>query len=325
MSSSIEIRHMQQRDIPEADRIMRLAFGTFLGLPNPLSFMGDADYVKTRYKADPSAALVAEVDGKLAGSNFALNWGSVGIFGTLTIRPDLWNKGVAKRLLEKTMDIFDNWHIKHAGLFTFVESNKHIHLYQNFGFWPRSLTSVMSKTIDLIQEPEYSQWARYSELTSNEKTKATEDCRHLTDQIYNGLNLEREIYSVEKQGLGDTILLRDDNNNNNKSNDPLVGMAICHCGPSTEAGSGTCYVKFGAVSPSQGSSAYFDRLLDVCESFTKSQELSRIIAGMNVGRHNAYRKMIEHNFRTDIRGVAMHKPNEAGYNTGNTYVIDDWR
>lgn len=107
MSGSIEIRLMRRTDIPEADRIMRLAFGTFLGLPNPLSFMGDAGYVKTRYISNPSAALVAEVNSKLAGSNFALNWGSVGIFGPLTIHPDLWNKGVAKRLLEKTMELFD--------------------------------------------------------------------------------------------------------------------------------------------------------------------------------------------------------------------------
>jgi GNAT superfamily N-acetyltransferase len=134
---------MRQSDIPQADRIMRLAFGTFLGLPDPLSFMGDAGYVKTRYMANPSAALVAEVNGKLAGSNFAMNWGSVGIFGPLTIHPDLWNKGVAKRLLEKTMELFDGWKIKHAGLFTFAQSIKHIHLYQNFGFWPRFLTSIM--------------------------------------------------------------------------------------------------------------------------------------------------------------------------------------
>jgi N-acetylglutamate synthase-like GNAT family acetyltransferase len=321
MSGSIEIRLMHESDIPEADRIMRLAFGTFLGLPNPLSFMGDADYVKTRYHADPSAALVAEVDGKLAGSNFALNWGSVGIFGPLTIRPDLWDKGVAKRLLEKTMDIFDKWQIKHAGLFTFAQSSRHIHLYQKFGFWPRFLTSVMSKAIQQTQQSRSYQWAKYSELTSDEKTKAIEECRHLTDQIYNGLNLEREIYSVEKQGLGDTILLWDDN----KTKDSLVGMAICHCGPRTEAGSGTCYVKFGAVRPSQSSSVYFNHLLYVCESFARSQELSRIIAGMNMGRHNAYRRIIEHNFRTDMQGVAMHKPNEAGYNTEDVYVIDDWR
>ena len=105
MSGSIEVRLMRQSDILEADRIMRLAFGTFLGLPDPLSFMGDAGYVKTRYIANPSAALVAKINGKLAGSNFAMNWGSIGIFGPLTIHPDLWNKGVAKRLLEKTMEL----------------------------------------------------------------------------------------------------------------------------------------------------------------------------------------------------------------------------
>ena len=166
MSGSIEIRLMRQSDIPQADRIMRLAFGTFLGLPDPLSFMGDASYVKSRYIANPSAALTAEVDGKLAGSNFVLNWGSVGIFGPLTIHPDLWNKGVAKRLLEKTMELFDRWKIKHAGLFTFAQSIKHIHLYQNFGFWPRFLTSIMSKTIGQTEEPEQSSyhWSKFSEL-----------------------------------------------------------------------------------------------------------------------------------------------------------------
>jgi N-acetylglutamate synthase-like GNAT family acetyltransferase len=324
MSGSIEIRLMRQSDIPQADRIVRLAFGTFLGLPDPLSFMGDASYVKTRYMADPSAALVAEVDGKLVGSNFALNWGSVGIFGPLTIHPDLWNKGVAKRLLEKTMDIFDKWRIKHAGLFTFAQSIKHIHLYQNFGFWPRFLTSIMSKTIEQTQERGQSSsyhWSRFSELNSYEKTRAIEQCSDLTNQIYNGLNLEVEINSVEKQRLGDTILLREDN----KNNSTLNAMAICHCGPGTEAGTGACYVKFGAVRPSPESSTYFDHLLAVCESFAKSQKLSRVSAGVNLGRHNAYRKMIEHHFRTDLQGVAMHKPNEAGYNTENIYLIDDWR
>jgi N-acetylglutamate synthase-like GNAT family acetyltransferase len=321
MSGSIEIHPMRQSDIPEADRIMRLAFGTFLGLPDPLSFMGDGDYVKTRYTANPSAALVAEVNGKLAGSNFALKWGSVGIFGPLTIHPDLWNKGVAKRLLEKTMELFDGWEIKHAGLFTFAQSIKHIYLYQKFGFWPRFLTSIMSKTIGQAQKSEQSSyhWSRFSELNSYEKTRAIEECTDLTNQIYNRLNLETEMYSVEKQHLGDTILLREDN----KKNGTLNAMAICHWGPGTEAGSGTCYVKFGAVRPGQDSSTYFDHLLAVCELFANSQQLSRVIAGVNLGRHNAYRKMIEHHFRSDLQGVAMHKPNEAGYNTEDTYVIDD--
>lgn len=29
--------------------------------------------------------------------------------------------------------------------------------------------------------------------------------------------------------------------------------------------------------------------------------------------YNAYKRMIEQRFRTDIQGVAMHRPNESGY------------
>ena len=88
---------LQQTDLPEADRIFRLAFGTFLGLPNPIEFAGDADFVRTRWAADPSAAFGAYLGKDLVGSNFATRWGSVPFFGPLTVRPDLWNQGIAKR------------------------------------------------------------------------------------------------------------------------------------------------------------------------------------------------------------------------------------
>jgi predicted N-acetyltransferase YhbS len=100
------IRSLREADLKEADRIFRLSFGTFLGLPDPMSFFGDADYVVTRFRADPSLSLAAEVDGNFGASNFIANWGSVGIFGPLTVHPDYWDKGIAKRLLDKTMEIF---------------------------------------------------------------------------------------------------------------------------------------------------------------------------------------------------------------------------
>ena len=40
----ISIRPLQESDLPEADRIYRLAFGTFLNVPDPIAFFGDADY-----------------------------------------------------------------------------------------------------------------------------------------------------------------------------------------------------------------------------------------------------------------------------------------
>ena len=79
--TDIVIRPLIESDIPVADRIFRLAFGTFLGIPDPLQFFGDADYIRTRLRADPSAAFAAEANGELVGSNFVANWGSVGALG----------------------------------------------------------------------------------------------------------------------------------------------------------------------------------------------------------------------------------------------------
>src|SRR5580698_10602535 len=112
----ITVRLLREADLPEADRIMRLAFGTFLGLPDPMKFMGDADYVRTRWKADPSSVFGAELGGELVGTNFATRWGSVGCFGPLTIRPDLWDRGIAQQLLRPTVELFEKWKVRHAGL-----------------------------------------------------------------------------------------------------------------------------------------------------------------------------------------------------------------
>ena len=89
---NISIRPLKENDLSEADYIFRLAFGTFLGLSDPLAIFRDADYIRTGFHSDPLAAYVAETaDGKLIGSNFTANWGSVGFFGPLTIHPDYWS------------------------------------------------------------------------------------------------------------------------------------------------------------------------------------------------------------------------------------------
>lgn len=309
------VRPLQENDLSAADHIMRLAFGTFLGLPEPTAFLGDAGYVRTRWRADPSAAFGAEVGGKFVGSNFATNWGSVGFFGPLTIRPDLWDRGVGRRLMEPIMECFDKWGTKHAGLFTFAHSQKHVGLYQKFGFWPRFLTAVMSKPVG--QTGGESQWTRFSEAPEDEWEAMFLACREVTDAIYEGLDVGPEVRAIAEQGLGDTVLLWDDGG--------LAGLAVCHCGPGTEAGSGTCYVKFGAVRPRPTAGQDFDRLLNACEEMAAETGLSRLAAGVNTARHEAYRQMLERGFRTDLQGVAMQRPNEPGYNRPGVYLIDDWR
>jgi GNAT superfamily N-acetyltransferase len=311
LGTSALVAPLQRTDLPEADRIFRLAFGTFLGLPNPIEFAGDADFVRTRWAADPSAAFGAYLDKDLVGSNFATRWGSVAFFGPLTVRPDLWNQGIAKRLLEPILDLFINWAVKHEALFTFAHSPKHIALYQRFGFWPRFLTAIMSKPITGVRR--VTEFSRFSEIPTSQREECLRACREMTDSIYEGLDVEREIRAVAAQALGDTVLLWDDAR--------LIALAVCHCGPGSEAGSDYCYIKFGAAR----SGAALEMLFDACETLASAKRLSRLIAGANAGRERAWRQMIAHGFRSDFQGVAMQKHNDAGYNRPSTYIVDDWR
>jgi hypothetical protein len=59
-SSKIKIRQLVEGDLATADHMFRLAFGTFLGLSDPVTLSGNADSVKTRFLADPASALAAE-------------------------------------------------------------------------------------------------------------------------------------------------------------------------------------------------------------------------------------------------------------------------
>ena len=56
-----------------------------------------------------------------------------------------------------------------------------------------------------------------------------------------------------------------------------------------------------------------------------ARNLSRLVAGVNTARHEAYQQMLARGFRTDMQGLAMSRPNEAGYNRPGVYLIDDWR
>ena len=83
----VVVRPLQETDLAEADRICRVAFGTHMHVPDPTQFFGDVDFVRTRWRADPSAAFAVEVDGRLVASQFVARWGSVGFLGPLTVDP----------------------------------------------------------------------------------------------------------------------------------------------------------------------------------------------------------------------------------------------
>jgi predicted N-acetyltransferase YhbS len=312
---SVTVRALHREDFAAADRVFRTAFGTFLGLPDPTRFAGDTDYVHTRFRIDPGGAFAADRAGELVGSVFAMHWGSFGFFGPLSVRPDLWGQGIAQALLDPVMAYFERAAVTHAGLFTFAQSAKHVGLYGRYGFAPRFLTVVMAKPV--ADRARGAAWTRLGALAATARDDARRACRMVTETLYPGLDLGDEIAATLAHGLGDVVLVADEG--------VTTGFAVCHVGPGTEAGSGTCYVKFGAVACGSEAPRHFGTLLDACEEFAREQGVATLVAGVNYGRAAAHAALAARGFRTVIQGVAMHRPNEAAFSRPDVFALDDWR
>lgn len=226
MSKSIQIGPLRKNEVAEANRILRLAFGTFLGVPDPATFMADRDLMTPRLRSRHVKVIAAREGKRLIGSNVVTRWGSFGFFGPLTVLPEYWNRGVAQRLLDATMTIFDQWGVRHTGLFTFAASAKHVGLYQKFGYWPRYLTAIMTRA------PEAGAMAQpilLAALGKAEREQVIQGCAKITHQIDKGLDLSDEIREVLAQRTGDVLLTL------GRGGAPSA-FAICLHGPGSEGG-----------------------------------------------------------------------------------------
>lgn len=312
--AGVSVRPMQQSDLDEADRVFRLAFGTRLMLPDPMRFRGDSRLLQPRFATDPATAFVALAEGRLVGSIIGMDWGRVFILGPLSVDPAYAGRGIARRLMRELMSWVDTRGFDLVALFTVPDSPTHIRLYESFGFVLQMLTSVMAKPIapgGSGAEP----LTLYSGLDSAGQAEALTGCRAVTAAVFPGLDLSREIRAISEQHLGEVVLLR--------AGEAVAGFALCHAGAGSEAGSGTLFVKFAATRPGDG--AGFARLLDSCEELGRSVGAQRMVAGCNTGRKLAYALMRGRGFRAEMVGVAMHRPDQPGYNRSEIFVIDDWR
>jgi GNAT superfamily N-acetyltransferase len=314
MSDDITLRAMRGDDLAEADRVFRMAFGTWFGAPDPAKFRGDAALFEPRLWSYPDGGAVALSDGAMVGAVFASGWGSVGVLGPVAVLPALWRHGLARRLVGAALDIFARRQTPLVGLFTFPQSPLHLRLYQEFGFWPRGLCPIMAKAVP----PGAAMPAGVVSLAaSRERPSLIASCRALADAIHPGLDLTREIEAVLTLGLGDVLALAEGSR--------VEGFALCHSGAGSEGGSQQVYIKFAAVRGGDGARDRLVRLVGACDGFAASRGLARVSAGTSTGRHAAYRALLDLGFRMELPGVMMHRPHVAAYDRPDDHVIDDWR
>jgi predicted N-acetyltransferase YhbS len=304
----LEVRPLAAADLDRADRVLRDAFLAVHGV----DLLADTDLLRTRFRAPGTTVLATYDGGWPVGSIVATRWGDVGLLGPLSVVPRLWRRGIGSALVEAAVAVLDRSGATHQGLFTFPDSPRHLTFYQRFGFWPRQLTVVMSAAVTGA-EPRS---GRRMSVEARRRTELVVACAGITAAVRPGLDLSGEIDAVLDQRIGDVLLV---------GGDPPDGFAVCHAGAGSEAGSGIAYVKFAAVRPGPGAAATFAALLGACRGYAAQIGAHRLVLGVSTARHQAYRRLVAAGLRLDATGVAMHRPDGPGYDTPDTYVLDDWR
>lgn len=315
----LTIGRLRESDVDRADAIFRTAFGTFLGVPEPSKTFGDGQLFRTRWSAPNTEVLAAWDDGVLVGTNVLTRWGSVGVFGPLTIDPARWDQGIATLLLQETNRSFERWGVTHRGLFTFPQSAKHLGLYQRFGFWPGALTPVLTRELGPARstpDPERPH-IRFGETGIEAQPTMLAAIRTLGDALYPGLDVSGDILSIQEQRLGETVLQFE--------GESLTGVALCHIGAGSEAESGNAYLKFGAVVPGGPRVARLDALVRAAEDLARERGATSISTGVNLAHRATYEHLRERGYRAEFVGVAMHAPDGTAYHRPELDVLDDWR
>lgn len=305
---SLEVRPLAAGDLGRADRVLRDAFIAVHGV----DLLADTDLLRTRFGAGNATVLAAYDGGWPVGSIVATRWGDVGLLGPLSVAPRQWGRGIGGSLVAAAIAVLDGAGVVHQGLFTFPQSPRHLAFYQRFGFWPRFLSVVMSGAVT-GSEPRS---GRRLSVEAVHRARLVAGCADVVAAIRPGLDLRGEIDAVLDQRIGDVVLV---------GGDPPDGFAVCHAGAGSEAGSGIAYVKFGAARPGPGAAATFAALVDACRGYAAQVGARRLVLGVNTARHQAYRRLVGAGLRLDATGVTMHRPDAAGYDTPDTFVLDDWR
>ena len=190
--------------------------------------------VRSRLRAPHIRSFKASRNGEVVGSAFISRWGSLAVFGPLTVDPDAWGLGIGSRLLDACLGVGAEWSVTSIGLFTLPESTKHLYLYRKHGFWPGSLTALTEKRV----APNASQLETLRGLDGHARVTAIEGCRVVTSSVREGLDLTGEIECLAEPGMGDVVIVRE--------GDRIAAFALCHVGAASEAVTGSCYVKFAA-------------------------------------------------------------------------------
>ena len=141
--------------------------------------------------------------------------------------------------------------------------------------------------------------------------------RKITNAIYRGLDVAKEVEIVDGLALGDTLLLENGRD--------LVGFAVYHTPCVSEAPTGALYVKYLAIDRARRKPEYLDHFLRALEQIGKEGGLHRIMVPVYCGYFAAYHALIERGYHVDFTMLRMKRGKQEDYENPADFVLDDWR
>ncbi len=324
----IKVRRVRKGDLARIREVIEAAFADFyerqLG-SRPRQVFGGAQYVNHRWLMEPWGCYVAEEnDSKIVGASIAVCWGSVGLFGPVAVLTPYQNQKIAQQLLKASQGFFDENRVTLEGVVTYPYSPKHLVLYQKFGFKPKALVAITGKSLERREPPPPArpvrgapQLYRFSAYEEGKKKNLLGRLRAVTNKLYRGLDLTKEIEIVNGLGLGDTLVLEKDR--------VVIGFAICHTPGASEAPQGTVYIKYAAIDPARRRPEHFAQLLTAAEEFGVAAGCQRIIAPVYTPYWRAYQTLLASGYQMEMLMIRMKRGKSVDYEREEDFVLDDWR
>src|SRR5881628_311905 len=312
----IQVRRVRKGDLSKVRDVFEQTFGDFLERQlgtRPRQAFGGAQYVHHRWLMEPWGCFVAEEDNaKIVGTALAVAWGSVGLLGPVAVLTNYQNQTIGQQLIRATQEFFDENKTTLQGVITYPTSPKHLALYHKFGYHPKALTALMSRVLDRSAPRPATKLARgpltvlrFSRLEETRKKAALGRMHRITNAVYRGLDVSKEVEIVDGLALGDTLLLE-------RGRD-LVGFAVVHTPGVSEAPSGTLYVKYMAIDPAQKRVEHLEQFVAAVEDLGLELGVQRVALPVYLRYWLAYSTLLRCGYQVDFTMLRMQKGKQEDY------------
>jgi hypothetical protein len=158
---------------------------------------------------------------------------------------------------------------------------------------------------------------RYSTLEEARKKQVMQKVRRITNGLWRGLDLAKEIEIVDGLTLGDTLLI--------EKGREVIGFAVCHLPPNSEAPHGSAYVKLLAIDSRHRKPEHLQALLQGVEEMASAGQLQRVVVPAYTYYWTAYQTLLERGYHVDFTMVRMKRGKQEDYEDASDLVLDDWR